>query len=117
MSKNGLQDAYTQIIEETWGPMSMSRPPIKGGTTAAQEGGNRISYGPGVKIGAPEINQALASQASGQNPFEQEENISGVIEKKKVYNLIDSLTKDLDSSTIADRTALMILGKLKKLIK
>jgi len=110
----GLFEAYGEVMEESWGGMAMNRPPLKGGTQAPQDTRNTLSSA-SSKIGIEQGSLYNQSQASGQNPYEQEE--SGSIDKQKVYGIIEHLLKDLDSSKITDRTAVMILSKLKKLIK
>jgi len=110
----GLFDAYENILEESWGGLAMNRPPIKGGAQAPQDAKNTLSSA-SSKIGIEQGSLFNQSQSSGQNPYEQEE--SGAIDKQRVFDIIDHLSKDLDSSKITDRTAVMILGKLKKLIK
>lgn len=110
----GLFDAYSGILEETWGGLAMNRPPLKGGTQAPQNAKNTLSSA-SSKIGIEQGSLYNQSQASGQNPYEQEE--SGSIDKQKVFGAIDALLKDLDASKITDRTAVMVLGKLKKVLK
>lgn len=112
MKEDDLYNITSEVIEETWSGLAMSRPPIKGGRTAPQETKYR-----GIKIGAPEINMGLQSQASGQNPYEQEEEVNGVVDKRDLFNFIERLEMDLDNSKITDRTALMVLGKLKQAFK
>jgi hypothetical protein len=111
---SGLFEAYEGILEESWGGLAMNRPPIKGGTQAPQDTRNTLSSA-SSKIGIEQGSLYNQSQSSGQNPYEQEE--SGAIDKQRVYDIIDSLLRDLDSSKITDRTAVMVLGKLKKYIK
>ncbi len=110
----GLFDAYDGIIEETWGGLAMNRPPLKGGTQAPQDTKNTLSSA-SSKIGIEQGSLFNQSQSSGQNPYEQEE--SGAIDKQKINSIIDSLLGELDSSKITDRTAVMVLSKLKKAIK
>jgi len=110
----GLFDAYENIFNESWGGMAMNRPPLKGGTQAPQDTKNTLSSA-SSKIGIEQGSLFNQSQASGQNPYEQEEN--GAIDKKRVFQMIDRLLQDLDNSKITDRTAVMVLGKLKKQIK
>jgi hypothetical protein len=110
----GLFDAYDEVLEESWGGLAMNRPPLKGGTQAPQDAKNTLSSA-STKIGIDQGSLFNQSQASGQNPYEQEE--SGCIDKLKVHGIIDNLLSELDSSKITDRTAIMVLGKLKKLIK
>lgn len=110
----GLFDAYEDILEESWGGLAMNRPPIKGGIEAPQDAKNTLSSA-SSKIGIEHGSLFNQSQASGQNPYEQEE--SKAIDKQKIYSIIDSLMDELDPKKITDRTAVMILGKLKKLIK
>ncbi len=110
----GLFDAYEDILEESWGGLAMNRPSIKGGLQAPQDTKNTLSSA-SSKIGIEQGSLYNQSQASGQNPYEQEE--SRAIDKQKIYGIIDYLLNDLDSSKITDRAAVMVLGKLKKLIK
>ena len=107
----GLFDAYGQILEESWGGMAMNRPPLKGGTQAPRDTKNTLSSA-SSKIGIEQGSLYNQSQASGSNPYEQEE--SKAIDKQRVFDTIDHLLIDLDSSKITDRTAIMVLGKLKK---
>ena len=110
----GLFEAYSEVMEESWGGMAMNRPPLKGGTQAPQDTRNTLSSA-SSKIGIEQGSLYNQSQASGSNPYEQEESKS--IDKQRIYDIIDYLQKDLDSSKITDRTAVMVLGKLKKYIK
>jgi hypothetical protein len=109
----GLFEAYSEVIEESWGGMAMNRPPLKGGTQAPQDTRNTLSSA-SSKIGIEQGSLYNQSQASGSNPYEQEESKS--IDKQRIYDIIDYLLKDLDSSKITDRTAVMILGKLQNIL-
>jgi hypothetical protein len=109
----GLFGAYEEVIEESWGGMAMNRPPLKGGTQAPQDAKNTLSSA-SSKIGIEQGSLFNQSQSSGNNPYEQEE--SKAIDKQRIYDIIDFLLKDLDSSKITDRSAVMVLSKLKKLI-
>lgn len=110
----GLFEAYGEVLEETWGGLAMNRPPLKGGTQAPRDTKNTLSSA-SSKIGIEQGSLYNQSQSSGQNPYEQEE--SGSIDKQKIYGIINSLLGELDSSKITDRTAVMVLSKLKKQIK
>lgn len=110
----GLFDAYSEVMEESWGGLAMNRPPLKEGKQAPQDTRNTLSSA-SSKIGIEQGSLYNRSQASGNNPYEQEESKS--IDKQRIYDIIEFLLKDLDSSKITDRTAIMILGKLKKYIK
>jgi hypothetical protein len=109
----GLSDAYNEILEESGGGSAMGRLPIKGGLQAPQDAKNTLSSN-SSKIGVTQGSLYNQSQASGQNPYEQEE--SKAIDKQKICGIIDLLSGDLDISKITDRSAIMVLGKLKKMI-
>ena len=110
----GLFDAYETILDESYNGLSMNRPPLKGGTQAPQDSKNTLSSA-SSKIGIEQGSLYNQSQASGQNPYEQEE--SGAIDKQRLFQMIDYLLQDLDNSKITDRTAMMVLGKLKNWVK
>ena len=110
----GLYDAYATVLEESRGGSTLGRLPIKGGLQAPQDAKNTLSSA-SSKIGINRGSLYNQSQASGQNPYEQEE--SNAIDKQKIYGIIDFLLGELDNSKITDRTAIMVLGKLKKIIK
>lgn len=112
MSDTALEELYSEIIEETWGGASMRRPPLKGGHYAPNEVKNQYTSQQ-VKIGTTEMNPMTVNV----NPDEQEEVVSGSIDKRKLFDMIDSLSTKLDSSNNNDRGALIVLSKLKKLIK
>jgi hypothetical protein len=110
----GLFAAYDEILEESWDGMTMNRPPIKGGLQSPTDSKNTLSSTQ-AKIGIDQGSLLAQSEASGQNPYEQEE--SGAIDKQRLFKMIDYLLQDLDNAKITDRTAIMILGKLKNWVK
>ncbi len=112
MSKD-LGDIYQGVFNESYG-LRVDRVPIKGGLQAPQDAKNTLSPA-GSKIGIDPGSLYNQSVSSGNNPYEQEEGQS--IDKAELFSIIDNLSKDLDNSKITDRTALMILGKLKNSIK
>ncbi len=109
-----LSDLYSEVIEESWGGAMMDKPASVRGIKPPQETSMSISY-KGNRIGGPEFNLAKTSETSGQNPYEQEEDM-GPIQKSEVIDMIDSLVGELDSASHQDQVALMVLGKLKKMI-
>jgi len=112
MIDDALGELYGAILEESWGGASMRRPPLKGGHYAPNEVKNQYTAQQ-VKFGTTEMNPMTVNV----NPNEQEEIVSGSIDKQKVFDIIDSLSTKLDSTNNNDRGALTVLGKLKKLLK
>jgi hypothetical protein len=112
MADKHLSDIYGEILEESWGGLAMNRPPIKG-VQAPQDSKNTLSSA-STKIGIDQGSLYNQSQSSGQNPYEQEE--SGAVDKVLIHSTIDGLLSGLDASKITDRTAITVLGKLKKFI-
>lgn len=71
MQCKGLEDAYNEVLEETWNGLSMNLPPVKGGRQTPSETATGLAYRRGFNID----NGSLYNQnaANGQQPYEQEE--------------------------------------------
>jgi len=103
------------LYNEGWNPGSPNLPGDARGVSRAQETATSLRMKGVFGSGDSPANMASLSMASGQNPYEQEEDTA--LSKSNVLNLIDASMADLDSNNNSDKTALLILGTLRKKIK
>lgn len=108
------------VIYEDYRGLSVDQTPHTKGVQAPQLPKPNLSIR-NVKLGTQEPNMAASSLAGNVmfgNPTEQEEVTQDTpISKVKLCNYIDEICGTLDSVNPADRMALMVLSKLKKLVK
>lgn len=105
-----------ELYVEGWGPGSPNLPVNAKGVPRAQETHDSIRMKGIFGSGDSPSNMAAVSQAGGIefNPVEQEEDKA--LSKSKVLGLIDSSMATLDSKNNSDKTALLIMGILRKQI-
>ena len=103
------------LYTEGWTPGSPNLPGTARGAVRAQETPDSLRMKGTFGSGDSPPNMAAQSMASGQNPYEQEE--EATLSKSNVLNLIDASMADLDHRNNSDKTALLILGTLRKKIK
>lgn len=106
-----LGDIYT----EAWGPSSPNLPGNARGVLPARETKDSVRMKGIFGAGDSPSNALAVSQASGQNPFEQEED--QMISKNTVLKIIDHYLSDLDSRNRLDRSGISALGYVVKNIK
>jgi hypothetical protein len=103
------------LYEEGWGPSSPNLPGDGRSRLPPQETKDSIRMKGTFGSADSPANMASLSMASGQNPYEQEEDKA--LSKSKVLNLISSSMENLDINNNSDKNALLILGTLKKKIQ
>ena len=103
------------LYTEAWGPSSPNMPGDARGMLPARETKDSIRMKGIFGAGDSPANMASLSQASGQNPTEQEED--QLISKNTVLSLIDKHLAHLDSKNQLDKSGVLHLGKLKANIK
>jgi hypothetical protein len=108
---NDLGNLYT----EGWGPGTPNLPGDARGMLPARETKDSIKMKGVFSAGDSPSNMLSVSQASGQNPFEQEEDKA--LSKSNVLNLIDAAMADLDKHNNQDALALLVLGTLRKKVR
>lgn len=108
-------DDIGKLYTESWGPSSPNRPGDARGVMPARETHDSIKMKGIFGAGDSPSNALAVSQASGQNPFEQEED--QMISKNTVLKLIETHIGHLDSKNRLDQSGVMHLGKLKQDIK
>ena len=115
MASKDLRNLET-LYSESWLITSPSQPGDAKGLKQPVETKDSISYKGlfGSGSGAQRNPYALG-QASGQEPFEQEED--SMISKQMVLRLIGGFMAGLDSRERLDQSAVMVLSKLKNEIK
>lgn len=110
-----IQELGNIYLNEGWGPSSPNLPGDSRATIPPQE--TATSLGMKGVFGSADspANMASLSQASGQNPYEQEEDKA--LSKSKVLNFIDAALETLDSGNQLDRSGILALITLKRKIK
>jgi hypothetical protein len=103
------------MIYEGWGPSSPNLPGDSRATLQPQETADSVRMKGVFGSADSPANMASLSMASGQNPYEQEEDKA--LSKSKVLNLISSSMENLDTNNNSDKNVLLILGTLKKKIQ
>jgi hypothetical protein len=103
------------MLYEGWGPSSPNLPGDSRATLPPQETKDSVRMKGIFGSGDSPANMASLSQASGQNPYEQEEDKA--LSKSKVLLLIDYVLADLDSNNNLDKSGVMALTTLKNKIK
>lgn len=106
------------VVEEGYRGLSVDQTPQIKGMQAPTLAKPSLSYR-NNKMGTAEPTMAAASGAGNVqfgNPYEQEEEVTGSIEKQAVLNFINELESTLDDANNNDRVALMVLGELKNKI-
>lgn len=98
-----LGDIYTEMLEESWGGMSMRQPNTSKGVHPPQEVKNQYTAQQ-VKFGTTEMLPMTI------NTFEQEEG-------SELKQFLDELASQLDRSSTYDRSGFEIIGKIKKKFK
>ena len=104
-----------KLYSESWGPSSPNLPGDGRSRMPPQETKDSIRMKGIFGAGDSPSNMAAVSQASGQNPFEQEED--EMISKNTVLKIIDHYMADLDSKNRLDQSGVAALGYVKKNIK
>jgi len=103
------------MLYEGWGPSSPNLPADGRSRLPPQETADSVRMkGVFGRADSP-ANMASLSMAGGQNPYEQEEDKA--LSKSKVLGLINFSMESLDTNNNSDKTALLILGNLRKQIK
>ena len=104
-----------KLYSEGWGPSSPNLPGDSRATLPPQETASSLGMKGVFGSADSPANMASLSQASGQNPYEQEEDKA--LSKTKVLKLIDFVLNDLDSNNNLDKSGVMALSNLKNKIK
>ena len=100
-----------KMYTEGWGP---GRPELPGDAKthySSTETKDSIRMKGVFGAGDSPSNMLAMSQASGQNPFEQEED--QMISKNTVLKMIENCMGGLDSSNKLDQSAVFAIGQLK----
>lgn len=106
-----LQD-LRKIYTEGWGPSSPNLPGDSKATTPPAETRDSLRMKGVFASGDSPSNMAAVSMASGQNPYEQEE--ERAISKKVILDLIEDEFTTLSHTNTMDRSAILALSTLKK---
>ena len=108
-----LGEIYVGLINEEWNNLPTGR----GGTSTPTQSQSSLAYKGSFNVDRGDLgDQAMGNSNQMTFAGEQEEGIGGSINKDKLFQIIDKLSSSLDGSKITDRTALLVLGKLKKSI-
>jgi hypothetical protein len=100
-----LKEIYSDMLEESWGGMSMRRPQTAPGVEAPAEVKNQYTAQQ-VKFGTTEMLPMTI------NAYEQEE--SSELNLGKLKNFINNLKNELDQSNISDRSGIQVIARIKK---
>lgn len=103
-----LTEIYSDMIEESWGGMTMRRPQTKAGVEAPEEVKNQYTAQQ-VKFGTTEMLPMTI------NAYEQEE--SSEINLGKLKNILSKLERQLDPTNITDRSGVHVISLIKKEFK
>lgn len=103
------------LYVEGWGPSSPNLPGDSRATLPPQETHDSLRMKGVFGSADSPANMASLSQASGQNPYEQEEDKA--LSKAKVLKLIDDALRTLDPVNNLDKSGIMALSTLKNKIK
>lgn len=103
------------LYNEGWGPSSPNLPGDARTRMSPHETKDSIRMKGIFGSGDSPANMASLSMASGQNPYEQEE--EHTLSKSDVLNLIDAAMADLDPNNNLDKSGVLALGVLRKKIK
>jgi len=103
------------LYNEGWNPGGPNSPGDARNVHPAQETATSLRMKGVFGSGDSPANMASLSQASGQNPFEQEED--QMISKNTVLQMIEDHLSHLDSNNRLDQSGVLHLGKLKFEIK
>lgn len=106
-----------ELYVESWNPGSPNLPGDARGVSRARETHDSLRMKGVFGSGDSPANMAALSQAGGIefNPVEQEEDKA--VSKSNILALIDHSLLKLDSNNNSDKTALLIIGLLRKKIK
>ena len=103
------------LYTEAWGPSSPNLPGDVRGMLPPRETKDSVKMKGIFGAGDSPSNALSVSQASGQNPFEQEED--QMISKNTVLAIVDHYLNDLDSKNRLDHSGIVSLQYVKKNIK
>lgn len=103
------------MLYEGWGPSSPNLPGDSRATLPPQETKDSVKMKGVFGSADSPANMASLSMASGQNPYEQEEDKA--LSKSNVLNLIDAAMDNLDPKNNLDKSGLLSLGVLRNKIK
>jgi hypothetical protein len=111
-----LGEMYSEsLYKESWGPSSPNMPGDARGMLPARETKDSVRMKGIFGAGDSPSNALSVSQASGQNPFEQEED--QMISKNTIMKMIGEAMNGLDSKNKLDQSAVFALGNLKNKVK
>jgi len=102
------------VLKESWSGLSMRQPINRGGFSAPAETADSLRYKGSFSVDPG--NGTDKSMASGQNPGVGEQEEGEVIDKEAVFFYIDEELKNLDIDNNLDRSAILALSNLKKMI-
>lgn len=108
-------DEIGKLYTESWGPSSPNAPGDARGVLPAQETKDSIRMKGVFGAGDSPTNPLAVSQASGQNPFEQEED--QLISKNTILKMIGEAIDTLDAVNTLDQSGVFALAQLKNKIK
>lgn len=108
-------DDIGKLYTESWGASSPNTPGDARGMLPARETKDSVKMKGIFGAGDSPSNALAVSQASGQNPFEQEED--QLISKNTVLKMIGEAIETLDSVNTLDQSGVFALGQLKNKIK
>lgn len=103
-----------ELYNEGWGPSSPNLPGDSRATMTPKETHDSLRHKGIFGSADSPANMASLSQASGQNPYEQEED--QMISKNTVLKLIHQCLSELDSKNQLDKSGIMSISKLKNKI-
>jgi hypothetical protein len=103
------------MLYEGWGPSSPNYPADGRSTLPPQETKDSIRMKGVFGSGDSPANIASLSMASGQNPYEQEED--SAVSKSTILQLLHKSMQDLDHNNNMDKNSILILSGLIKIIK
>lgn len=106
------------MINEHYKGIPPDYPKSPPGVGSPTQGSPTISY-QNNKVGIPYPDSASMSQAGNVpfgNPYEQEEGIAGQIDKKYIFDEINSMLGELHEGNPNNQMAILMLSRLKKKI-
>ena len=108
-------DDIGKLYTESWNPSSPNRPADARGVMPARETHDSVRMRGVFGAGDSPSNPLAVSQASGQNPYEQEED--QMISKNTVMKMIGDAVETLDVVNTLDQSGVFALTQLKNKIK
>jgi hypothetical protein len=112
---NWLKEMGSKMYTEGWGPGSPNLPGDARTLYTPSETKDSVKMKGIFGAGDSPSNMLGMSQASGQNPFEQEE--EEVISKTKLLQYVNQELEKLNPNNQLEKSAVLILTKLKEIVE